>query len=139
MRFSILLIVPLALLAADEKKAAPAPKHAPPVTIPADAELVGPRVYRAKDADGKVWLYRQTPFGVTRVLESSAGAGSPVGAPSAASAEAPKAAEIKAVDLGDSVRFEQATPMGKRVWTTRKSELSPKEKAVLEQLRKAEK
>lgn len=127
-RFALFLI-PLALLAADDKKPAPEAKHPGPITIPADAELVGPRVYRAKDADGKVWLYRQTPFGVSR-MEEKPTAAAPAGAP-APSAPDTHAPEIKATDLGDSVRFEQPTPMGKRVWTTKKSELSEKEKAVL--------
>lgn len=139
MKFCALLLVPAALLAAEDKKPAAAAKPSGPVTIPADAELVGPRTYRAKDASGKVWLYRQTPFGVSRVEESVLGAPAPAGLPKTAAPEVNRPAEITATDLGDSVRFEQATPMGKRAWTTKKSELSQKEKAVLEHSSKSEK
>ncbi len=147
-----LLTIPFALMMAQDKQpAASGQKTSPkaktttaahsagPVTIPPDAELVAPRVYRHKDADGKVWLYRQTPMGVSRMPDTSGEAEQPgqparPGTPAASQANM-KPAQINASDLGDSVRFEQATPMGKRVWVTKKDELSPKEKAVLEQLK----
>jgi hypothetical protein len=44
---------------------------------------------------------------------------------------------VTATEVGDSIRFEQATPAGKHVWTTKKNELTPKEQALIEQTKPA--
>lgn len=148
MRRFVWLLIPFALVMAEDKAPAdkvsktavskkskpsapaPAPK-AVAVTIPAGAEQLAPQVYRAKDADGKTWIYRQTPFGISKMEDHSEGSGLPVSAPDPSK---PKI-KVTARDLGDSVRFEQGTPMGARVWERKKSELTPQEKAWLEETR----
>jgi hypothetical protein len=102
------------------------------IAIPPDAVEIGPHVYRYKDANGKSWIYRNTPFGISRMEELNPGQ-----APAALmDGPAPPAAnnkiKVSAVDKGDTVRFEQQTPMGPRVWERKKSELTPQESAWLE-------
>ncbi len=149
MRSFVLFMIPLGLVAAADKSAKPTTKpqaaqqtqtaaKSGSITVPADAEMIGPQVYRAKDANGKSWIYRKTPFGISRMEENPAvgtGAAGPI-----ASAPAKKSEmKVKATDLGESVRFEQATPMGNRVWERKKADLTPQEKAWLEQPRTTEK
>jgi hypothetical protein len=111
--FLILLVSMMALRAAG-----PAGGTAP-LAIPAGAVTVASNLYRHTDAQGKTWIYRQTPFGVTR-------------------AEAQPAAPVRleawdntrAWDDGDAVRFERPGPFGVYRWRTRKSELDAAEQAV---------
>jgi hypothetical protein len=154
----VLLLLPVALLAADQKKKpagkpvpvadllrqgspaaaepgvkpapadkpAPAAKPAPaekpaPAVIPADAELIAPATWRHLDKSGKSWIYRKTPFGLSRVEEMQA---PPPGA-------AP-AMNVKVTDLGDTVRFERPTPMGNGVWVKKKSDLTAEEKVLVD-------
>jgi hypothetical protein len=137
MKTLILFVLPLALFGADQnqkkkepaaKPAATAPAAKPaakpaagPITVPPDATLIASGVWRHTDSSGKTWIYRQTPFGLSRVEEQQI--------PAAAVAAPP--VEVKTTDLGDSIRFEKPTPMGARVWTRQKSELTPEEKEWL--------
>lgn len=118
-----LLLLSIALLGAAEKGAEKAPEKKGPVTVPADATEIAPRVWRHKDASGKTWIYRQTPFGLSKVEE--------INAPASASAAPPVA--VKVTDLGDSVRFEKPNAMGSTVWERKKTELGPEEKEWIAQ------
>ena len=103
----------------------PAPsKPAPALTIPADAERVGEHEFRKREADGKVYIYRRTPFGVARMEETAVQQSSP----STSVAEEP----VQVVEEGDTVRFERKGPFGKNVWTRKKSELNAEERSLLE-------
>lgn len=102
-------------LTPEQKKAAQLP------TVPAGATQVGPNLYRYTDPQGKTWMYRKTPFGVSKWEDQ------PVEQPPVP--ETP--ASITAKDLGDSVQFERATPFGPERWVRKKSELSDLEKAAL--------
>lgn len=86
-------------------------------TIPKDAVEVEPGVFAAKDAKGKMWHYRRTPFGVARFE------------PEIEKDDTRELAEqITAIDEGgDTVRFERKTPFGKASWTRKKSELNASE------------
>ena len=42
-----------------------------------------------------------------------------------------------AVEQGDSIRFEQATPFGKRTWVRKKTELSETEQRIWDQSKKS--
>ena len=90
-----------------------------PLAIPAGAVAVESNLYRHTDAQGKTWIYRRTPFGVTR-----------------AEAQAPARvrpdawANAKAWDDGETVRFERPGPFGVYRWQTKKSELDAVEQAV---------
>jgi hypothetical protein len=110
-------------------KPAPPPKAEGPVTsIPAGAKLVEPNLYRYTDAGGKTWLYRQTPFGISRSEDTGGSGAEP--APQSAPQSNLKGEAVAVTDLGDSYRFEKKTPFGQTTWTRKKSELSDEEKAL---------
>jgi hypothetical protein len=101
-------------------------KKAPaPLTIPKDAVQTTPGFYRWTDKDGKVWTYRRTPFGVSRWPAESVDA-----AQSAADKQKAVSERTTAVEAGDSIRFEQSTPFGKRTWVRKKSELNETEQRI---------
>jgi hypothetical protein len=110
--FLILLISMMALRAAE-----PAGGTAS-LAIPADAVAVASNLYRHTDAQGKTWIYRWTPFGVTRAE-----------AQSAALVRTETWDNTRAWDDGDSVRFERPGPFGVYRWRTKKSELDAAEQA----------
>lgn len=89
--------------------------------IPAGAREVEPYTYAYTDAAGHQWMYRQTPFGVTKWQPSD------VPPPRAT----PQSNPVTVTDLGDSFRFERRTPFAQNVWTKKKSELSADEKELL--------
>ena len=89
--------------------------------IPAGAQEVEPYVYTYTDAQGTHWMYRQTPFGVTKWQASDV--------PRPTMPEQPN--PVKACDLGDQIRFERTTPFGHYVWTKKKSELTSDEKLLV--------
>jgi hypothetical protein len=110
--YLILLVSMMALRAAE-----PARGMAP-LALPAGAVAVESNLYRHTDAQGKTWIYRQTPFGITRAEAQSV---APV---------RPEAWDnTKAWDDGDSVRFERPGPFGMYRWRTKKSELDAAEQA----------
>lgn len=130
----VLLLVGIAACAAaadqksDKKPAAKTPAaKAAVITIPADAVEVAPYTYRSTDAKGNVWIYRQTPFGVSRTEDK------PVSAD-----EAKKALESKdqviqatsAVEDGDSIHFIRNSPFGRTEWRKKKTDLNEIEQAV---------
>ena len=96
--------------------------------IPAGARQSAPGVYRFTGNDGKVWIYRQTPFGISRVLETPA----PVAA-------APAGEGIRATEDGDTIRFERPGPFGTYRWQRKKTELDETERAAWERSRTAAK
>jgi hypothetical protein len=108
----------LMLSAADRKTAQPAP---PPkaLEVPAGAVEFERSAYRYTDAQGARWIYYKTPFGVTRVAD--------VPAP-------PKPVEtyddVKAVEDGNTIRFERPGPFGIYHWQRSKDQLNEMERAV---------
>jgi hypothetical protein len=96
--------------------------QAPVLSIPAGAVEVEPYIYRHTDSSGKTWMYRETPFGISRWQETP----TPGSQPSPAKEES-----VKVTDLGDSVRFEKKTPFGVGTWVTKKTELNDEEKAMM--------
>jgi hypothetical protein len=105
--------------------AKPAKKAATSTGIPRDAVETTPGFYRWTDKDGKVWTYRRTPFGVTRWPADSVDA-----VQSAADKRSAEGERITAVQQGDSIRFEQGTPFGKRTWVRKKTELNESEQRI---------
>lgn len=120
MRKLVVLLFPVILVASDGKKADPEPAAVPP-GIPAGASQIGPQMWRYTGKDGKVWVYRRTPFGISKAEEKQL---KPIST---------EGLVVKTTDLGDSVRFEQQTPFGARSWTRKKTELNENEKSWLEQ------
>ncbi len=77
---------------------------------------------KTADAQGIVWTYRATPFGVARYQEQTE-----------------QAAFVddgtRATDAGDTVRFVRPGPFGTYRWERKKSDLSPSERAIWERMR----
>jgi hypothetical protein len=90
-------------------------------SIPEGAKLVEPNMYRFTDSSGKTWMYKQTPFGISRWEDTPA----PAAQPTAASEP------TTITDLGDSLRFERKTAFGPSQWVRKKSELTEEEKALV--------
>ena len=91
-------------------------------TVPKEAEEVGANLYRYTDAQGKHWMYRKTPFGVSK-WEEKPGDAQQQQPPS------PPSAGLTMTDIGDSVQFQRLTPFGPQKWIRKKSELTEEEKA----------
>jgi hypothetical protein len=94
-------------------------KEAPKVEVPAGAVKAGDGSFHYTDRQGKKWIYRQTPFGMSRAEDR------PV---EAMAVEVPPG--MKATDDGDAVRFERPGPFGTYRWQRKKTDLSDMEQAV---------
>ena len=108
--------------AAATKKTAPAAQR---LTLPDGAVKAGPGTWRYTDAQGKNWLFTDTPFGLARSEDK----------PASATGSAERAAggsQITATEDGDSVRFEMPTPFGTSRWQRKKTELNTFEQAAWE-------
>ena len=116
--------------ASNKKKAQRAtPAKVQPVTIPPDAVQVDPNTYRYTDPAGKKWTYNRTPFGISRMEDKS---GSAEDATKAQEDKAHLIESTKAVEDGDSIQFERASPFGTTRWKRNKAELNETERAVWE-------
>lgn len=102
-----------------------------PMTIPKDAVETKPGFFQWTDKTGKSWTYRRTPFGVARWPTDSEEIKQ-----SALDKQKAVGTRTTAVEVGDSVRFEQATPFGKRTWVRKKSELDETEQRIWAQHQK---
>lgn len=101
------------------------------VTLPAGAVLTSPGTFSYTDADGKKWIYRQTPFGMVKFEDRAATAGED---------DTKKiAANIQATEEGDYIRFERPSPFGTYKWKQKKTELGPLEQAAWDQAREKQK
>lgn len=113
---------------APAKTAAKAPAAPAKVGPPAGAEKIEEGMFRWKDTVGKVWIYKQTPFGWSRYEEPAA--------ERAAVAEDPGFSVMSETE--DAVKFVKTTPFGKSSWERKKSELSADETTVYEKKKAAE-
>ena len=117
----VLCCTAAAAFAADQKHqkktAAPPPKT---VTIPKDAVPdPGGQSYTWTDKDGKKWSYAKTPFGIMKFPKTDEPAQSGADLSSA-----------KAIDKGDSVRFERPGPFGTISWEKKKTDLTADEQKL---------
>ncbi len=108
------------------KKPVPAAKVVPETRIPADATPTEDGGFRYTDASGKKWLYRNTPFGVSKVEDK------PV-------VQVTQGLDnsIRATEDGDNVRFEKTSPFGVTKWQKKKTALTSDEQAVLDRQKTA--
>src|ERR1039457_2536203 len=83
-----------------------------PMPIPAEAVLAADGDYHYTDPQGKKWIYRKTPFGVTRMEDTPE--------LTATRGPDPSGAFIKATEDGDIVRFERQGPFGLWKWEKKK-------------------
>jgi hypothetical protein len=103
------------------------PAKVQPVTIPPDAVQIDPNTYRYTDPAGKKWTYNRTPFGISKMEDNS------VEDVKKAQEDAAHLIEsTKAVEDGDSIQFERASPFGTTRWKRNKAELNETERAVWE-------
>jgi hypothetical protein len=94
------------------------------LTIPKDAVLnPDSGTYSYTDKQGKKWIYARTPFGITRAPYTDQPAGG--------AAAKPDPNGIRAIDKGDTVRFERPTPFGPMGWEKKKSELTDEERQII--------
>ena len=97
---------------------------APKLEIPTGAVKAADGSYRYGDPQGKQWIYRKTPFGITRSEDKPADA-------LARTAESAKRFEaVKATEDGDTIRFERPGPFGIYKWQRKKTELDEMEQTV---------
>jgi len=123
----VMLVAALAAPAATKetkttkKKAAPAPQV---VTIPKDAvPNADGNTYTYTDKQGKKWIYAKTPFGIMKNAASDAGSAAPTSSVDSLT---------KAIDKGDSVRFERPGPFGTIGWEKKKTDLTDDERRTFE-------
>ncbi len=111
---------------AKEKKKTPAKTAAVPaeLKLPAGAVLVEPNTYTFTDAKGKKWIYRKTPFGLSRAEDKPT--------PATEAAVPPSGAGITATEDGDTIHFERPSPFGVYRWEKKKSDLTDDERAAWE-------
>jgi hypothetical protein len=134
LRVLAVLTILTATAAADDKSVnttnrrkieTPPPTKVKAVTIPKDAVQVDSNTYRYTDPVGKKWIYNRTPFGISRVEDKSV-----EDAKKAQEDMAHQVESTKAVEDGDSIRFERASPFGITRWQRKKGELNEMERAV---------
>ncbi len=136
----MIYLAPLALLAGMPEQKSQEPQRSTGtarrgrLTLPKEAVKIEPFTYRYKDPQGKIWIYRQTPFGLVRYEEPKQGSRD-TGA-SARKSEAPPPG-LKAFDEGDSIRFERKGPFGKYTWRRKKGNLTREERLAWEASRKS--
>jgi hypothetical protein len=135
-----------AAAAADNK---PQPKTVAPAELPKDAVLLPSGLYKHTGKNGKVTLYRKTPFSVSIVTdEPPLSDVTPATCPgnnlanrqhpfSGGKPESAPGRPIKVVEEGDSVRFERVTPFGVSKWTSKKSQLTREERELWDCARKS--
>jgi hypothetical protein len=98
----------------------PAPQA---VTIPKDAVPNSDGIsYTYTDKQGKKWVYAKTPFGIIKNAYSD----------NAAAATPTQDSTTKAIDKGDTVRFERPSPFGVMTWEKKKSDLTDDERHTLD-------
>ncbi len=104
----------------------------PETKIPAGAKQIEPNLFRYTDPQGKVWIYKESPFGLMKHEETAA--------ERAERAAAPVATDdgLKAVEDGETIRFSRETPFGESRWTRKKTDkLEDAERAAWERARKS--
>ena len=129
MRWKICILAALSVMLASAedkqpgKKAAVKKNAAPPaeVTLPVGATAVEPGTWTFIDSKGKKWIYRKTPFGLSRAEDNSTQRAAPASSATAF---------ITATEDGDKVRFERPGPFGVYRWEKKKSELDDDERAA---------
>jgi hypothetical protein len=130
----IVLLMGLSFATADDKTSDKSDKKVPSsavkaqeTVIPADAVEIAPHTYRYRDPKGKLWIYSQTPFGVSRREDL------PVSLEDAKKTREAKDRVIGATSAseeGDSIRFTCESPFGPMEWRRKKADLNEIEQAA---------
>jgi hypothetical protein len=104
-----------------DKTATTSPPAAAP-SIPKDAVKNADGNWDYTDKQGRKWVYVKTPFGVMKTDVTDA----------ESRPAPPLPAGTKAIDKGDSVRFEQPGPFGPIAWEKKKSDLTDQERQLID-------
>lgn len=146
MKFTFALFVCLSaalLPGADKKPSKPAASAAaadqtPPSGVPAKAVLVEPGTWKDTDAKGKVWLYKVSPFGVSKVAEKPEPGSSTGNMYTGTVSASEKPSNVVATIDGDTIRFQQPTPFGTKKWTRNVNDnMENDERAAIERARQS--
>ena len=97
-----------------------------PLTLPTAAAPSGPNQWTHTDAQGKEWIYRQGPFGLTRAPKHAA-----------VVSESRLHEGISVVEQGDLVHFSRQGPFGLTQWTKKLDEVNEVERTAMEKSRAA--
>jgi hypothetical protein len=96
--------------------------------VPKGAVAISPGTYTYTDADGKKWIYRETPFGMAKFEDR--------GRPATdQESDRKRIAATTAVEDGEFIRFERPGPFGMYRWKQKKTELDAVEQAVWDRTR----
>lgn len=134
-----------------------------PAGVPKGAKETAPGVYRHVDPDGKAWIYRKTPFGVSKraaeETETAPAAGSRSGeathrtpfgetrsksryedviehtATTRQSEAGRNPVQTKVTEDGETLHFERPSPFGAYKWSRKKDDLTADEKRLWESQR----
>jgi hypothetical protein len=122
--FTVIILCAAAIGApAATKKKTQTPPAPQAITIPKDAVANPDGIsYSYTDKQGKKWTYTKTPFGIMK---------SPTSADSAGGG-APDVSSTKAIDNGETVRFERPGPFGTMSWEKKKADLTDDERRLLD-------
>ena len=97
-----------------------------PLTLPTAAAPSGPNQWTHTDAQGKEWIYRQGPFGLTRAPRHAAMV-----------TESRLHEGISVVEQGDLVHFSRQGPFGLTQWTKKLDQVNEVERTAMEKSRAA--
>jgi len=100
----------------------PAVKKADPVSVPAGAKQTPDGSWEHTDAQGKQWVYKQTPFGFTRMSKAAA---------DAARVETAVPEGLSVVEQSGAYKFTRRTPFGTVNYTKKTDDLDEGERAVV--------
>lgn len=125
MRFaSILAVLLMPAAVAQKPPARPAAQAQPAgVKLPEGAEKIGEGAWRYKDPAGQTWIYRRTPFGLSRAMETE-----PEARPAPRGANGPRVLEVRE----GIVKIERITPFGRSLALRPIKELASDEREALE-------
>jgi hypothetical protein len=101
----------------------PAVKKADTVTLPPGAKATGDGAWEHTDGQGKQWVYKQMPFGLTRMAKGEADERS------AAALSLPPGMTV--VEKNGGYEFSRATPFGGVTYMKKADELSETERALV--------
>ena len=112
---------------------APAASSAP-LELPATAKPNGVNQWAYTDPQGQEWIYKRTPFGLTRLPKP----GSPLAQAQGQNAMPSRLHEgISVREDGDTVHFSRTGPFGLMKWSKKRDELSEAEQTAVTQSRRA--
>ncbi len=126
LRFALLL-APVVLFAADgakngqKKPAPPKAAMATKLAVPQGAVAQKDGTWRFTDSNGQRWIYRDSPFGITRVPDT--GKEEPV---------QEQTAGMKASEVDGQIHFERPGPFGPVRWVRTKDQMNEAERKVWE-------